>query len=397
MVAKAHPGGVRILQKFHTKDATKAFNNAGHSKAAYEMLKDFEISLGDDHDTDFNSSAPRISSPVNQRAATATTTTTTTTTTSKGVSAHILNHKEQSPLTVPRWRRKLFTKEDPIGIHKYLGLFVLLNFLFRFGQMYFGDPAAGLGTRLGKGPSWIPFLCLVPHGLLSLSSLIFHTVPKERVVSMPMIWKEYRIHNILFGMRSILTAMICSLSIRYSHKSPIIRPIAILTSCLICLTAMIGADFATFKLRVNDRESTTATMPYWNGCSVDRQKYFKTFYAYSQFMATFACFLVTNPAFSLAVLLAIQLASLLMTLVRKGLLSTRGYHMIYTATLVAPYFVALRSMLLTRTLELPIAFATASILFCIRRRGVSKYMIWIPMMVARIAFGDKLMPCTKVW
>jgi hypothetical protein len=235
------------------------------------------------------------------------------------------------------------------------------------------------------------------HGLLSTSSLIFDTVPKERVVGMPMIWQEYRVHNILFGIRSVLTGMICSLSIRFSHRSPIIRPIAIWATCLVCLTTMIGADIATSKLRANDRESTTATMPYWDGCTKQRQKQFKVFYAYSQFMATFACFMMTNPAFSLAVLLAIQLASLLMTLVRKGLLTTRGYHMIYTATLIAPYFVAFRSILLTKTLELPIAFTIASVMFIIRRHGVSKYMLWIPMMAARIAFGDKFLLSNDIW
>lgn len=43
IAAKAHPGGVKILQKFHNTDATKAFHAAGHSKMAYEMLTDFVI------------------------------------------------------------------------------------------------------------------------------------------------------------------------------------------------------------------------------------------------------------------------------------------------------------------------------------------------------------------
>ena len=47
--ANAHPGGVKVLQRFHGKDATKAFDGAGHSRAAYEMLKDFEV-VTDSHD-----------------------------------------------------------------------------------------------------------------------------------------------------------------------------------------------------------------------------------------------------------------------------------------------------------------------------------------------------------
>lgn len=146
--AKAHPGGLEVLQRFNGKDASKAFHATAHSKKAYEMLAQFAID----------------EVPL-----------------SKDISKTIA--------TVPRWRRKLFTKEDPNGVHKYLGLFVLLNFIFRFGQMFFGDPSAGLGTRMGKGPGVVSGLCLVPHAMLSMSSLIFH-IPRQRVKKSPMIWQE---------------------------------------------------------------------------------------------------------------------------------------------------------------------------------------------------------------
>jgi hypothetical protein len=293
-------------------------------------------------------------------------------------------------VAVPRWRRKLFTKEDPIGVHKYLGIFCLLHFAFRYYQMLFGDPSAGLGTRLGKGHSWIPVACLIPHGLLSVSSLIFHTVPKERVVGMPMIWQEFRAHNIIFGLRSVLTAIACSVSIRLAHNT-VFRRAAVWFSSSMCVAAMIGADIATKKLRANENESTTATMPYWEGCSIQTQKRFKTFYAYCQFMATIGCFMVTNPALPLAILLAIQIASLLMTLVRKGLLSARGYHFLYTASLVLPYLVAFRTIAISKTVELPILFVVASGMFMLRRQGVSKYLLWLPLLLGRIAFGDSIL------
>jgi cytochrome b involved in lipid metabolism len=41
--ANSHPGGSKILLKFHDKDATKAFEAAHHSAEAYAMLKDFCI------------------------------------------------------------------------------------------------------------------------------------------------------------------------------------------------------------------------------------------------------------------------------------------------------------------------------------------------------------------
>lgn len=345
--AKAHPGGEKILLKFHGKDATKAFHAAGHSQKAHEMLKGFAV---------------HPSATQNLHAIPAN--------------------------NVPRWRKKLFTKEDPVGVHKSLGVFVLIHFLFRFGQMYFGDPSCGLGSRLGKGAIIWPALCLVPHALLSLSSLIFHTVPKERVVGMPMIWSEYRVHNIAFGVRSVITAGLAWMSY-YMQHAPIWRKAAVWGSGVTVLLALFTADMGTKFLRVNNMESTTATMPYWEGCSVQTQKQFKSFYAYCQFLATIACLAVGNPAWPLSVLVAIQLASLLMTLVRKGLLSTRGYHIGYTTTLLMPWIVGFRS--LVHGPDFLFMTALGWILFQLRRQGVNKYALWGTVICGRIAFGDSVL------
>jgi hypothetical protein len=147
--AKAHPGGVKILERFHGKDATAAFRSVHHSPKAHALLE-------------------QLASAGNAGSETA------TVTSARG--------------NLSQLRGKLFSKEDPIGIHKYFGVFCLLHFFFRYYQMLLGDPSAGLGSRLGRGPSWIAPLCLIPHAILSLSSLIFHTVPRERVVGKPMIW-----------------------------------------------------------------------------------------------------------------------------------------------------------------------------------------------------------------
>ena len=192
-----------------------------------------------------------------------------------------------------RIRHKLFTREDPIGVHKYLGVFCLLNFIGRYRQMLFTDPAAGLGTL---GHPWFAIACLIPHGLLSVSSLIFHTVPKERVVGKPMIWQEFRAHNILFGVRSVLTSLATALAIK-AGNGPNVRLVTKVFCGICVLSACYGADIATKKLRTVDWESTTATMPYWEGCSIQTQKRFKGFYAYCQFMATLAC-LVSKDAYN---------------------------------------------------------------------------------------------------
>ena len=254
--ANAHPGGARILQRFHDKDASKAFGAAHHSASAYDMLKDFRIS---------NETAPVLDAGV------------------ANVSTTVVDPPKMSLRS--RLRQKLFTRDDPIGVHKYLGIFCVINFIGRYRQMYFGDPAAGFGSR---GHPWFAIICLLPHGLLSMSSLIFHTVPRERVVGKPMIWQEFRIHNIIFGERSVLTGLAAALAIK-AGNTPIARKWAVGFSCACVLLSIYGADLATEKLRAVEVESTTATMPYWEGCSIATQKRFKSFYAYCQFMATLSC------------------------------------------------------------------------------------------------------------
>jgi cytochrome b involved in lipid metabolism len=362
--AKAHPGGESILHKFHDKDASKVFRAVGHSQKAYSMLTKFAI-------VDADHGAVTSAAAASSVAAKSTISTTTIPADVKGV---------------PRWRQKLFTK-DPRGIHKILGVYVLLHFLYRFSHMYFGDPSAGLGNRMGKGPGVFAALCLTPHGLLSLSSLIFHTVPRERIVGKPMIWQEYRVHNVAFGVRSVITSFLAWLSI-YKYHAPVWRRTAVLGSCLTVLAALVIADEGTRRLRVNNLESTTATMPYWEGCSQQTQRRFKTFYAYSQFLATIACLAVSNPAWALAVLIPIQLASLLMTLVRKGLISAKAYHIGYTISLAMPYFAVLRSYIYAPSVDIPVLFGLGWVLYQLRRRGINKYVLWAPVLMARATIGD---------
>ena len=84
-----------------------------------------------------------------------------------------------------------------------------------------------------------------------------------------------------------------------------------------------------------------------------------------------------------------------MTLVRKGLLSARGYHYGYTGMLLATWFVGLRSIIFTSSPQFALWSILGYGLFMLRRRGVSKYALWVPVILARIFFGDYFIDYTS--
>lgn len=98
--------------------------------------------------------------------------------------------------------RKLFTKEDPLYLHKTFGLLCVLSFLYRYAYVY---PRFG---NLGFDGSWFDWATMGVHLMLSSSSLIFHVLPR-RIMSRPvMIWEEYRLHAIVFTLRCMVVYVI---------------------------------------------------------------------------------------------------------------------------------------------------------------------------------------------
>ena len=91
----------------------------------------------------------------------------------------------------------LLTRHDPYHVHAALGLAVLLHFLFRVLRWH--------ATGVGFSNRW-DVVCALLHGSLPLASL-FLTVPKARVTHSPMIWREFRMHSIIFSWRHVLGAV----------------------------------------------------------------------------------------------------------------------------------------------------------------------------------------------
>ena len=92
------------------------------------------------------------------------------------------------------------------------------------------------------------------------------------------------------------------------------------------------------------------------------------------------------------------LEQVLQHLVRKGILTAKGYHVAYTITLLMPYFVGMRSNLWMQPWSFPGMMVAGAFLFGLRARfNISKYALWLPIYAARIAIGDTPWMPHDVW
>jgi len=151
-------------------------------------------------------------------------------------------------LTESAQLRKLVTKEDGkyYHVHKILGILSLGHYIYRFmetfqyGHMRFDD-------------SWCTLICIIIHTLLSCSSMIFH-LPTIRNPTAPMIWPEFRLHSIIFALRSLIIMFLHWFSLRYD----VIKMLG-LRAAVVLLT-MVFADEAT---RISPPQgSTMRVMPF---------------------------------------------------------------------------------------------------------------------------------------
>lgn len=175
---------------------------------------------------------------------------------------------------------------------------------------------------------WISGLLLLVHFALHATSFRLH-LPAKRNYSEPMIWPEFRVHNAIFAYRNLLGA---ALGIYlpewwlndFSVFSMVVKLAVIL---LACKASEMASDI------FGDKEKrTTNAMPYPAGTPQHVETLVKHFYMKSQFAAT-ALAVYGGPVLAFGSVLAIEIASLLMTLVRKRFIRAIVYHIIYSASL----------------------------------------------------------------
>lgn len=218
---------------------------------------------------------------------------------------------------------RLCTNHDPYHVHKVLGAAVLLHFLYRLATL------CRCGTAFPPSePAWRASAGVLVHGLLSWSSLLL-PLPAKRNFASPMIWPEFRLHSIAFATRHVVATLLTLNDAWPANRWG--RAAAALA--LVLATSQIASWITD---RYGDREQrTTNAMPYPDGVTETEKAAIKWSYAKAQFSAT-ASATLSDATVNWIPLLVIQGAAFLMTLVRKGKISSSTYHRVYAVTLFLP-------------------------------------------------------------
>lgn len=265
---------------------------------------------------------------------------------------------------------RLLTHHDKFHVHAFLGVIALLHFAFRYAYIYVA------GTDSFWAYSSLSTVILVGvHFLLHASSFQFILPPRNW--KKPMVWDEFRIHNAIFAGRNLIGTLLCALVPDWWHHWQINTGVFFVKVALILCTCA-AADWATAKCGSKTHRTTNA-MPYPPNTSAAVEAGAKMFYARAQFGAAVGS-IFAPPSVSFVCVLAIEGASLLMTLVRKGRIESRHYHALYTLSLVLPYTALARIVLSDLDAHAMWALAAISawlVACCLRfHTGMSKYYIW---------------------
>ena len=265
---------------------------------------------------------------------------------------------------------KLITREDAKNyhVHKILGVLTLAHFayrgalFYRYGSMFFEQTHPML--------LWL-FWAI--HVATSTSSLLFH-IPTNRAQKLPMIWPEFRMHSIVFGLRSLVAMALIMLGHGYNFH---------LRFATIMITLMCADAVTAYykKKAANEKEfgTTMRSMPFPIGTPDIIRNGVNTFYSVSQVLATMNILYSTNMISmerTFMVLFPIQLAPFLMTLVRKSIIRNVDWHLYYGGSLLLNY---VHGNYMPLSESFPNIYWLSTATFCIFRfyGGINKYILWL--------------------
>uniref|UniRef100_A0A7S1URJ9 Uncharacterized protein n=1 Tax=Grammatophora oceanica TaxID=210454 RepID=A0A7S1URJ9_9STRA len=253
--------------------------------------------------------------------------------------------------------RKLMTKEDPQHAHKLLGTWALVSFAHRLSQI--GD--ADMGFIHASDTSTA--ITLSMHFLLSISSLIFH-VPPKRLPGEWRIWREYRLHSIIFACRYIVLMALMRWNL-ISHGACL----------LVVLCTCACADLATWSVGKENRSNTIR--------GVSAPSIVRTLMCVAQFHGTFyclACATQTRYSPHFGSLFVIQCNAFLMTLRRKQVASHTAMITLYGCMILWGFLVLGRMEMWVHgqgVRDICYFIGTGNLAALFRMMGhVNKYVLW---------------------
>eukprot|EP00439_Symbiodinium_sp_Y106_P034569 s535_g4.t1 len=336
--ATSHPGGVDLLLQHGGGDASEPFHDVGHSGFAVDQLKKHAVGM--------------LALPQSPQAG-------------EGTGAIAVERDTVAS--------RIFTKEDPYNVHKVLGFTVLSLYLYRI-FVWICQLQGPDSDWAGFRPDFWALASVLTVEALQLSSFIFH-VPKNRPLSGPMIWQEWRAHNLIFVSRLVFV-FLCAWTVnRYNAMAG--WPLwAMMTLCQLSVFAQMRlADLATAWLRDDTHETLVSTMPYWEHCPKWVESMFRTWYSASQIYTT-VTIILAGPGMDLyfVMILPYQLYSVLMTFVRKGVISSRTCHVTYFWSLWQSWICGF--MLRSPRFFIQMQFLQI-LIYCTRVYGLNKYVLWI--------------------
>lgn len=310
-----HPGGKKILQRYKDKDITKVFGDIGHSDEALEIMKSYVVQTIENEENEADK---------NEKT----------------------NENDYSKDN--RIIKKLFTQEDSMNIHKTLALLSIISYIYRYNYIIrYGS--FGFDNKI------ITLLTFLIHMSLSLSSLIFDVIERKIATNPLTIHTEYRLHAILFSVRSIVISMIGLYEIKYKYAC-----------ALTSLVCHILVDIVTYLYGL---PGNTAVRSFPDADKIGKS--LQLLYSFYQFIA-----LGSHISNKLSIeegfngMIAIQSSAFLMTLRKKNLIANSDYVIWYGLSLVLSTYV----FMLHHNI---VFFILIGILFYIRvNYRTSKYIIW---------------------
>ena len=216
--------------------------------------------------------------------------------------------------------KKLFTHEDYMNIHKVFGGIVLINFLYSIFDLYYSG-YKGVFTIRKFGIEFFAFL--IVHLLLSLSALQFNVSLNTNYTTIS-IGQEYRLHSILFVIRSFLIILILHFLGKNAFSQIIVFIIVILN--------MYSADLISYFYKPkNDKLGfKIGSLPFWSNCPEKIQSIITSIYSFAQIYATFIFVSMnSNIEVNLFAIFIIQITAFMGTLSKKGIINNFQWHFIY--------------------------------------------------------------------